>query len=68
MSDNEIKVGDLVNVLIVGMNGYYTVDEINDDEYTVSQPYSGMSTRGHYSGKSKYKHTLKLPLEKIEKV
>jgi hypothetical protein len=68
MSDNEIKVGDLVNVLIVGMDGYYTVDEINDDEYTVSQPYSGMSTRGHYSGKSKYKHTLKLPLEKIEKV
>jgi hypothetical protein len=64
----KIKVGDYVKVLIVGMNGYYTVDEINDDEYTVSQPYSGMSTRGHYSGKSKYKHTLKLPLEKIEKV
>ena len=64
----KIKVGDYVKVLIVGMNGYYTVDEINDDEYTVSQPYSGMSTRGHYSGKSKYKHTLKLPLEKIEKI
>ena len=39
----KIKVGDYVRVLIVGMNGYYTVDEINDDEYTVSQPYSGMS-------------------------
>ena len=68
MSDTEIKVGDLVKVFIVGMDGYYTVEEINDDVYTVSQPYSGMSTRGHYSGKSSYKHTLKLPLEKIEKV
>ncbi len=63
----KIKVGDYVKVLIVGMNGYYTVDEINDDEYTVSQPYSGMSTRGHYSGKSSYKHTLDVPLEKITK-
>jgi hypothetical protein len=64
----EIKVGDYVRILIIGMDGYYTVDEINDNEYTLSQPYSGMSTKGHYSGKSSYKHTLKLPLEKIEKI
>jgi len=64
----KIKVGDYVRILIVGMDGYYTVDEINDNEYTLSQPYSGMSTKGHYSGKSSYKHTLKLPLEKIEKI
>ena len=63
----EIKVGDYVRILIIGMDGYYTVDEINDNEYTLSQPYSGMSTKGHYSGKSSYKHTLKLPLEKITK-
>ena len=64
----KIRVGDYVKVLIVGMDGLYTVDQIDEGIYTVSQPYSGMSTRGHYSGKSKYKHTLKLPLEKIEKV
>ncbi len=64
----KIKVGDYVRILIIGMDGYYTVDEINDNEYTLSQPYSGMSTKGHYSGKSSYKHTLKLPLEKIEKI
>ena len=63
----EIKVGDLVKVLIVGMDGFYTVDEINEGIYKLSQPYSGMSTRGHYSGKSNYKHTLELPLEKIKK-
>jgi len=68
MSDVEINVGDFVKVFIVGMDGLYTVDEINEGVYTVSQPYSGMSTRGHYAGKSSYKHTLKLPLEKIEKV
>ena len=64
----KIKIGDFVKVLIVGMDGYYTVDEIDEGVYTVSQPYSGMSTRGHYSGKSSYKHTLKLPLEKIKKI
>ena len=63
----EIKVGDLVRVLIVGMDGYYTVDSIEDGIYSLSQPYSGMSTRGHYSGKSSYKHTLEVPLEKITK-
>ena len=31
----KIKVGDLVKVFIVGMDGYYTVEEINDDVYTV---------------------------------
>ncbi len=69
MSDNEIKVGDLVRVLIVGMDGYYTVDEISEGIYKVSQPYSGMSSRGHYAGTkgSTYKHKLELPLEKISK-
>jgi len=64
----KIKIGDFVQVLIVGMDGLYTVDQIDEGIYTVSQPYSGMSTRGHYSGKSSYKHTLKLPLEKIKKI
>ena len=64
----KIKIGDFVQVLIGGMDGLYIVDQIDEGIYTVSQPYSGMSTRGHYSGKSSYKHTLKLPLEKIEKI
>ena len=63
----KIKVGDLVKVLIIGMDGFYTVDSIEDGIYKLSQPYSGMSSRGHYSGKSNYKHTLELPLEKIKK-
>ena len=64
---DKIKVGDLVTVLIVGMDGYYTVDKINEGMYTVSQPYSGMGTRGHYSSKSSYKHQLKVPIEKLKK-
>ncbi len=63
----EIKVGDLVRVLIVGMDGYYTVDSIEDGIYKLSQPYSGMSTRGHYSSGGSYKHKLEVPLEKITK-
>jgi hypothetical protein len=64
---SKIKVGDLVRVLIVGMDGYYTVDEINENTYKLSQPYSGMSTRGHFSGKGSYKHQLEVPIEKIKK-
>ena len=46
----KIKVGDLVKVLIVGMDGYYTVDSIEDGIYKLSQPYSGMSSREKYLG------------------
>ena len=65
----KIKVGDLVKVLIVGMDGFYTVDSIENGIYKLSQPYSGMSSRGHYAGtkQSTYKHKLELPLEKIKK-
>ena len=63
----KIKVGDLVRVLIVGVDGFYTVDDIKDVIYKISQPYSGMGTRGHYSSGGSYKHQLELPLEKIKK-
>ena len=52
----KIKVGDLVRVLIVGVDGFYTVDDIKDGIYKISQPYSGMGTRGHYSSGGSYKH------------
>ena len=64
---SKIKVGDLVRVLIVGVDGFYTVDDIKDGMYKISQPYSGMGTRGHYSSGGSYKHQLNVPLEKIKK-
>ena len=63
----KIKVGDLVRVLIVGVDGFYTVDDIKDGMYKISQPYSGMGTRGHYSSGGSYKHQLDVPIEKIKK-
>ena len=63
----KIKVGDLVRVLIVGVDGFYTVDDIKDGMYKISQPYSGMGTRGHYSSGGSYKHQLNVPIEKIKK-
>tara|TARA_E500000331_G_scaffold235162_1_gene225438 strand:- start:924 stop:1124 length:201 start_codon:yes stop_codon:yes gene_type:complete len=64
---SKIKVGDLVRVLIVGVDGFYTVDDIKDGMYKISQPYSGMGTRGHYSSGGSYKHQLNVPIEKIKK-
>ncbi|OUT49153.1 MAG: hypothetical protein CBB68_12100 [Rhodospirillaceae bacterium TMED8] len=64
---SKIKVGDLVRVLIVGVDGFYTVDDIKDGIYKISQPYSGMGTRGHYSSGGSYKHQLNVPIEKIKK-
>ncbi len=63
----KIKVGDLVKVLIVGVDGFYTVDTIEGGLYSLSQSYSGMGTRGHYSSGGSYKHKLQVPLEKIKK-
>ena len=63
----KIKVGDLVRVLIVGVDGFYTVDDNKDGIYKISQPYSGMGTRGHYSSGGSYKHQLNVPIEKIKK-
>ena len=70
MKQNDFKVGDSVRVLIVGMDGFYTIDEINGDKVKLSQSYSGMSSRGHYSGggKSSYKHRLEVTIDKISKI
>ena len=70
MKKEKFKVGDSVRVLIVGMDGFYTIDEINEDKVKLSQSYSGMSSRGHYSGKSKssYKHRLEVTIDKIKKI
>ena len=32
MKQDKFKVGDSVRVLIVGMDGFYTIDEINEDK------------------------------------
>tara|TARA_B100000073_G_scaffold293846_1_gene257629 strand:+ start:155 stop:367 length:213 start_codon:yes stop_codon:yes gene_type:complete len=70
MKEEKFKVGDSVRVLIVGIDGFYTIDEINEDKVKLSQSYSGMSSRGHYSGKSKssYKHRLEVTIDKIKKI
>lgn len=70
MKKEKFKVGDSVKVLIVGMDGFYTIDEINGDKVKLSQSYSGMSSRGHYAGrgKSSYKHRLEVTIDKIKKV
>ena len=67
MKQNKIKVGDLVLVKQVGIDGIYTVDKIEQDLYHISQGYDDISSRGHKT-KSSYKHTMTLPLEKIKKV
>jgi len=67
MKDNKIKVGDLVWVKQVGIDGAYTVDKIEGDLYYISQGYDDISSRGHKT-KSSYKHTMKLPLDKLRKM
>jgi hypothetical protein len=67
MTNKKINIGDWVKVLIYGIDGLYVVESIEDDVYTITQEYKGMSTRGHYS-KGSYSHKMELPLKKISKV
>ena len=68
MKDNEIKVGDLVLVKQVGIDGVYTVDLIDSSGlHHISQGYDDISARGHKT-KSSYKHTMKLPHDKLRKI
>ncbi len=68
MKDNKIKVGDLVWVKQVGIDGVYTVDLIDSSGlHHISQGYNDISSRGHKT-KSSYKHTMKLPLDKLRKM
>ena len=60
MENTEIKVGDWVHVLIIGLNDKneppYQVESVEDDLYSVVQ------TEGSYQ------HRVKVPVERLRKL
>jgi|TARA_B100001778_G_C17963053_1_gene351353 hypothetical protein len=45
MKKSEIKVGDWVRVLKVGIDGVYEVEKIDGDEYTIVQKEGNWTNR-----------------------